>query len=102
RQYWPIRCWNRLIMEPPGTGMNWRARLYLGFVLSAGLYMLGTELAAWQSATPLPYLIYLACAIVLSRLTIGVPGVAASIPLFFIFILFGILEWSLPATLFLG
>ena len=93
---------NRSVMEPATNGMNWKARLYLGFVLGAGLYMLGAELARWESASPLPYLIYLASALLASRLKIGVPGVAASISLFFVFILFGMVEWSLPATLFLG
>ncbi|MGI8743863.1 MAG: diguanylate cyclase domain-containing protein [Bryobacteraceae bacterium] len=89
-------------MAPSTKDINWRARLYLEFVIVAGCYMLAVEMLRWTSAHPLRYFCYLALAIGASRIKIGLPGPAATIPLFIVFVFFGILEWSLPETVFLA
>lgn len=84
------------------TPMNWRARLFLAFVIVAGCCMMVAELSRWTSAHPLAYFCYLAVALAAFRIKIGLPGSSTAVPLFVVFVLVGIVEWSLPETLVLG
>jgi diguanylate cyclase (GGDEF)-like protein/putative nucleotidyltransferase with HDIG domain len=70
--------------------------------LIVGGCVLLTQLSPWQSQDPLRYICYLLMAVVSYRLTVSVPGIAGAMSLFFAYVLFGVVEFSLPETLFLG
>ncbi|HEX6894189.1 MAG TPA: HD domain-containing phosphohydrolase, partial [Bryobacteraceae bacterium] len=77
-------------------------RIYVATVVLLGALLAALVLAHWQSEN----LIRLACYIVLSifaaRLKAALPGITGSISVLFIFVLFAIVELSLPEALLLG
>ena len=61
-----------------------------------------TELTRWESQDLFRFLCYLALAIWASRLKVSLPGITGALSVLFIFILFGIVELSLPEALLIG
>jgi diguanylate cyclase (GGDEF)-like protein/putative nucleotidyltransferase with HDIG domain len=82
--------------------MSVKARLYISFIAVAGFCVLVKDLAAWESKDPSLYLWYLALAVIASQSKISLPSISGTISVFFVFILFGIVDFSLSETLFLG
>ena len=82
--------------------MSRGAKLYISAVILLGAGVLITELARWQSEDLIRFLCYFALAIVASRLKVSLPGVTGALSVLFIFILFSIVELSLPEALVLG
>lgn len=81
--------------------MNRTARLYIVFVTVGGVLLLWAELSRWNSGISWSYLSYFAMAIAAARLKIRLPG-STAISVFHTFVFLGILNWNLPATLFLA
>ena len=85
--------------------MNWIPRLFLAFVTVAGLAMLWAELFRWNTqwgtVGSVSYISYLVLAAAAAKLNFRMPGLSVP-PVFLIFVFLGILDWNLPATLFLA
>ncbi|HLJ46422.1 MAG TPA: HD domain-containing phosphohydrolase [Bryobacteraceae bacterium] len=82
--------------------MSGKAKLYIGFIITVGGFILVSELTRWESQDVLRYLCYLILAVLSSRLKVTLPGVTGTMSVFFIFILFGVVQFSLSETLLLG
>ncbi len=78
------------------------AKLYGGIVILAGSGVLVTALSMWQTRDFFPYLICLTLALASCRLTVTLASLAGGMPVFFVYVLFGLLEFSLSETLLLG
>ena len=77
-------------------------KLYIAAIVFIGASIAITELAHWQSQHVVRFLCYLALGIFAARLKAALPGITGSISVLFIFILFGIVELSLPEALVIG
>ncbi len=82
--------------------MSRGAKLYISAVVLLGAAVMITELAHWQSEDLIRFLCYFALAIFASRLKVSLPGITGALSVLFIFILFSIVELSLPEALLLG
>jgi diguanylate cyclase (GGDEF)-like protein/putative nucleotidyltransferase with HDIG domain len=82
--------------------MSGKAKVYISFVLTVGTVLIANEMFLWESQDILRYLSYLVMAILTSRLKLNLPGVNSTLSLFFIFVLFGVLQLSLPETILIG
>jgi diguanylate cyclase (GGDEF)-like protein/putative nucleotidyltransferase with HDIG domain len=78
------------------------AKIYISAIVLIGAAITVVELARWQSADLIRFLCYLALAIFASRLKVSLPGISGALSVLFIFILFAIVELSLPEALFIG
>ena len=77
-------------------------KLYISSIVLIGASIAIVELAHWQSQHVVRFLCYLALGIFAARLKAALPGITGSISVLFIFILFGIVELSLPEALVIG
>jgi len=82
--------------------MSGKAKLYISFVLTVGGILIANEMYLWESQDMLRYFSYLVLAILTSLLKLNLPGVNGTLSLFFIFVLFGIQQLSLPETILIG
>src|ERR1700733_12455742 len=82
--------------------MSHLAKIYVSAIVVIGAMVTLVELARWQSQDTVRFLCYLALAIVASRLKVSLPGISGALSVLFIFILFAIVELSLPEALFIG
>src|SRR5260370_23875056 len=82
--------------------MSGKAKLYISFVIVVGGVILANEMYLWESPDVLRYLCYLVLAVLSSRLKVTLPGIAGTMSLFFIFVLFGIAQLKLPETMLIG
>src|SRR5258708_15534124 len=82
--------------------MTRKAKLYISFVITVGGFILVNEMYLWESPDILRYLCYLVLAVLSSRLKVNLPGIAGTMSLFFIFVLFGITQLTLPETMLIG
>jgi diguanylate cyclase (GGDEF)-like protein/putative nucleotidyltransferase with HDIG domain len=78
------------------------ARVYIAIVSLMGAIALGLAVNGWESADLLKFAGFLAVATLSAGITINVPGVVSTLPLTFLFVLFGVLELSGPETVILG
>jgi diguanylate cyclase (GGDEF)-like protein/putative nucleotidyltransferase with HDIG domain len=78
------------------------AKIYISAMAVIGLTVTVAELARWESADLVRFLAYLALAIFASRMKVTLPGITGALSVLFIFILFAIVELSLPEALFIG
>jgi diguanylate cyclase (GGDEF)-like protein/putative nucleotidyltransferase with HDIG domain len=78
------------------------AKIYVSAVVTIGAAVMVAELAQWQSQDLIRFLCYLALAVFASRLKVSLPGISGALSVLFIFILFAIVELSLPEALFIG
>ena len=67
-----------------------------------GALLAAMVLAHWQSDNLIRFACYIALAILASRLKAALPGLTGSISVLFIFVLFAIVELSLPEALLIG
>ncbi len=82
--------------------MTRKAKLFISFVITVGGFILANEMYLWESPDILRYLCYLILAVLSSRLKVNLPGIAGTMSLFFIFVLFGIMRLTLPETMLIG
>ena len=78
------------------------AKIYVSAVVVTGAAVMVAELMHWQSQDVVRFLCYLALALFASRLKVSLPGISGALSVLFIFILFAIVELSLPEALFIG
>jgi diguanylate cyclase (GGDEF)-like protein/putative nucleotidyltransferase with HDIG domain len=78
------------------------AKFYVSAVVVIGAAVTVVELARWQSHDFVRFLCYLALALFASRLKVSLPGISGALSVLFIFILFAIVDLSLPEALFIG
>jgi diguanylate cyclase (GGDEF)-like protein/putative nucleotidyltransferase with HDIG domain len=78
------------------------AKIYISGIVLIGAAVTVVELAQWESHDFIRFLSYLALAVVASRLKVSLPGISGALSVLFIFILFAIVELSLPEALFIG
>jgi diguanylate cyclase (GGDEF)-like protein/putative nucleotidyltransferase with HDIG domain len=78
------------------------ARIYISAVVVIGAAVTVLELARWESQDLIRLLCYLALAILASRLKVVLPGISGALSVLFIFILFSMVELSLPEALLIG
>ncbi len=82
--------------------MSLMAKIYVAAIVVIGAAVAVSELARWQSQDLIRFLCYLALAVIASRLKVSLPGITGALSVLFIFILFAIVELSLPEALFIG
>jgi diguanylate cyclase (GGDEF)-like protein/putative nucleotidyltransferase with HDIG domain len=82
--------------------MSHLAKIYVSSIVVIGAMVTVVELARWQSQDIFRFVCYLALAIFASRLKVSLPGISGALSVLFIFILFAIVEMSLPEALFIG
>jgi diguanylate cyclase (GGDEF)-like protein/putative nucleotidyltransferase with HDIG domain len=82
--------------------MSGKAKLYISLVIVVGGAILVNEMYLWESPDVVRYLCYLVLAVLSSRLKVTLPGIAGTMSLFFIFVLFGIAQLKLSETMLLG
>ncbi len=82
--------------------MSSLAKLFGGVVILAGAGVLLTSLSMWETRHLLLYLGCLTLALACSRLKVTQPSLPNGMPVFFIYVLFGLVEFSLSETLLLG
>ena len=78
------------------------AKLYSAFVIIFGGAALIVLALPWESHNSLSYACYLALSLIFCGVKVSLPPVSGSLPLFTVFVLLGVLEFSLPETLLLG
>jgi len=79
-----------------------RARIYIALILAAGTIGVAAELVHFASAHPLQFWCYFLVTILTSGLKIRLPMVFATLSVNFLFILVGIVQFSLPEAIVLG
>jgi diguanylate cyclase (GGDEF)-like protein/putative nucleotidyltransferase with HDIG domain len=79
-----------------------RARAFIVAVVALGVCVLFRAGMHWSSSRTSEFLVYLAVAGLASRLKVNLPGITGTMSVNFLFILLGIIEFSLPETLILG
>ncbi|HEX4134654.1 MAG TPA: HD domain-containing phosphohydrolase [Bryobacteraceae bacterium] len=82
--------------------MPTRARIYIALILAGGIIGVGAQLAHFSSAHPLQFWCYFLTTILTSGLKIRLPMVFATLSVNFLFILVGIVQFSLPEAIVLG
>ena len=79
--------------------MQFSARLYIGFVLSAGLACFVHAMLQWQCEDPLHYACYALIAVVASGLKVYLPGISGTMSVSYVFVLLSMLDFSYPETM---
>jgi len=82
--------------------MSIGARVYVSAVIIIGSCVTISELSRWESQDLVRFFCYLVLSILGSRLKVVLPAITGTLSVLFIFILFGIVELSLPEALFMG
>jgi diguanylate cyclase (GGDEF)-like protein/putative nucleotidyltransferase with HDIG domain len=82
--------------------MPLRARVYIALILSSGIVGLAVQIAHFSSAHPLQFWCYFLVTVLTSGLKIRLPMVLATLSVNFLFILVGIVQFSLPEAIVLG
>src|SRR5260370_11205491 len=82
--------------------MSIGARIYVSAVIFIGACVTLSELSRWESQDLIRFACYLALSILASRLKVALPAITGTLSVLFIFILFGIVELSLPEALCMG
>ena len=78
------------------------ARLYIALILASGTLGLAFEIAQFSSADPIQFWLYFLVTILTSGLKVRLPMVFATLSVNFLFILVGIVMFSLPEAILLG
>src|ERR1700678_1621495 len=82
--------------------MSAKTKLFIGITAALGMAVLSSALWHWQSADVARFVCYLAVAVLASGLKVQLPGIDGTMSVNFLFILFGVMELSLPETLVIG
>ena len=83
-------------------GMSIAARAFIAVVAICGGSVLTLSVLHGTSHDPLKFACYLAIALVASRLKVNLPGITGTMSVNFLFLLLGVLEFSLAETMALG
>src|SRR5207245_1378080 len=78
------------------------ARAFIVAVVALGVCVLFRAGVHWSSSRTSGFVVYLSVAGLASRLKVDLPGITGTMSVYFLFILLGIIEFSLPETLILG
>lgn len=79
-----------------------RARLYIALILASGTLGVGVQLTRFESSHPIQFWCYFLVTVLTSGLKIRLPMVFATLSVNFLFILVGIVQFSLPEAIVLG
>src|SRR5579863_2228183 len=79
-----------------------RARLYIALILAAGTLGVALQVAHFSSAHALQFWVFFLITILTSGLKVRLPMVFATLSVNFLFVLIGIVEFSLPEAILLG
>src|ERR1700682_3836142 len=82
--------------------MSIGARIYVSAVIIIGSCVTISELSRWESHDLVRFFCYLVLSVLGSRLKVVLPAITGTLSVLFIFILFGIVELSLPEALLMG
>ena len=82
--------------------MSIAARIYVYAVVSIGVFVTISELIRWESQDLLRFVCYMVLAMLASRLKVALPTITGTMSVTFIFVLFGVVELSLPEALCMG
>lgn len=82
--------------------MSNQAKAYVGFVAAVGLFAFGDGVAQWQPQDPLRLVCYLAIALAGATFKVHLPAITGTMSVNFLFILIGVLDFSLSETLVVG
>jgi putative nucleotidyltransferase with HDIG domain len=83
--------------------MNTRVSIaYIGLIVTSGLAIVAHGFWTWQSDNPGKFLSYLLIALAASGMKIRLPSVEGTMSVNFVFLLFGISQFSLGETLLMG
>ncbi len=82
--------------------MSIAARIYVYAVISIGACVTLSELIRWESQDLLRFVCYMGLAMMSSRLKVALPAITGTLSVTFIFVLFGVVELSLPEALCMG
>jgi diguanylate cyclase (GGDEF)-like protein/putative nucleotidyltransferase with HDIG domain len=82
--------------------MSIGARIYVSAVILIGACVTVNQMVRWESPDLIRFVAYLVLSILASRLKVALPAITGTLSVLFIFILFGIVELSLPEALFMG
>jgi diguanylate cyclase (GGDEF)-like protein/putative nucleotidyltransferase with HDIG domain len=82
--------------------MSIPARIYVYAVILIGACVTLSELIHWESQDLLRFVCYMSLAIMASRLKVALPAITGTLSVTFIFVLFGVVELSLPEALCMG
>jgi diguanylate cyclase (GGDEF)-like protein/putative nucleotidyltransferase with HDIG domain len=78
------------------------AKIYIASIILIGAAVTLIQLAQWQSHDVVRLVCYLLLFAGASRLKVSLPGISGALSVLFIFILFGIVELTVPEALLLG
>ena len=79
-----------------------RAKVFIAVTAAVGAAVLATALLHWHPNDLLKFGCYLLIAVLASTMKVGLPGIEGTMSVHFLFVLLGILEFSLPETLVIG
>jgi PAS domain S-box-containing protein len=82
--------------------VNWKAKLYIGFVLAVGVAALWRGAVVWNSWDLPRFSCYLVLAVMGSGLKVNLPGITGTMSVLFIFLLAAISELNLQQALVIG
>jgi diguanylate cyclase (GGDEF)-like protein/putative nucleotidyltransferase with HDIG domain len=82
--------------------MSVTARIYVYSVAVLGTMLLAENLVRWESQDIVRFVCYLILAVASSRLKVALPGITGTMSVLFFFMLFGIVQLSLPESLLMG
>src|SRR4029077_5497954 len=82
--------------------MSIAARTYITAVVLIGTCVTVSELSRWESQDLVRFACYFVLSLAASRLKVALPAISGTLSVLFIFILFGIVELSLPEALLIG
>ncbi len=82
--------------------MSLKAKAYIAAVIALGALALAHALTPWQVADPARLACYLALAMVSSRLKVSLPSVTGTLSVFFVFVLYGVLQMAPCETFAIG
>jgi diguanylate cyclase (GGDEF)-like protein/putative nucleotidyltransferase with HDIG domain len=78
------------------------AKIYVSAVVLIGAAVTVALLTRWHSQDLLRFYCYLLLSVCASRLKVSLPGINGALSVLFIFVLFGIVEFTLPEALLMG
>lgn len=79
-----------------------RAKLYIALILATGTAGFAFQMRQFSSADPVQFWLYFLATLLTSGLKVRLPMVFATLSVNFLFILVGIVQFSLPETMLLG
>ncbi len=84
------------------TKLSFQAKVYSVIIVLVGAAILVQQLSHWEIENPPRYICYMAMAVAASRLRVSLPTIWGGMSLFLVFVLFGVMEFTVAETLFMG